>query len=158
MCYIYHHPLVPIMFQRQNPNGEIPIKSHFGKGEAELTNFDYSSYSGLEAWADAGFARDVLSRRSTTSSYHKWCDVSFAWQCVKQPEPGASTNDAEMRPLFQATRRTLCYRSLCQSLNEAQIYPTPSFDDSTATIAQVLNDRLTPRVKHIDVLVTWLNE
>ena len=98
MCYLYHHPLVPIMFPRNPPSLATPLKSHFGKGEAELTNFDYSAYSGLEAWADGGFARDVASRRSTTSTTHKYCEVAFAWQCVKQPEPGSSTNDSKCAP------------------------------------------------------------
>ena len=151
-------PHYPYHFSATPPSTETPLKSHFGKGEAELTNFDYSSYSGLEAWADSGFARDVSSRRSTTSTTHKWSNVAFAWQCVKQPEPGASTNDCEMRSLFHASRKTITYRNTLQSLNESQTSPTPTFEDNAATIKQVLNDRLTPRVKHIDVLVSWLNE
>ena len=29
MCYLYHHPHVPIMFSRKHPNMETPIKSYF---------------------------------------------------------------------------------------------------------------------------------
>ena len=104
MCYLYHHPLIPIMFSATQPSTDTPLKSHFGKGETELTNFDYSSFSGLEAWADFSFARNVTSRQSTTSTTHKWNYVAFVWQCVKQPEPGASTNDCEMRSLFHVSR------------------------------------------------------
>ena len=45
-----------------------------------------------------------------------------------------------------------------QSLNAPQPGPTPIFEDNQATIAQVLNDRLTPRVRHIDVLVAFVND
>ena len=45
-----------------------------------------------------------------------------------------------------------------QSLNAPQPGPTPIFEDNQATIAQVLNDRLTPRVRHNDVLVDFIND
>lgn len=135
-------------------NNEIPLKFYFGTGETELVKIYYSNYSGLGAWADAGFARVIISNRFATSLYHKWCDVSFAWQCTKQSEPGASTNDVEMRSLF----KTLCYHSICHSLNEIQEHPTHSFNISSSIIAQVLNDRITHQVKHIDMVVIWLNE
>ena len=77
---------------------------------------------------------------------------------MNQPKSGASSNDTERRFLFQTTRRTISYRSLLLSLNETQYSPTPNVDDSTVAITQVLNDRLTPQVKHIDVLVTWMNK
>jgi hypothetical protein len=158
MCYLYHHPLVPIMYPSTATNDKTPMHSHFSKGEAEITNYDYKSHSGLEAWSDAEFCRDVLSRRSTTSAEHTYNGVAFAWTCSKQPEPGGSVNDAETRALFQTTRKTVWFRNILQSLNAPQQEPTPTFEDNKATIAQVLNDRLTPRVRHIDVLVAWLNE
>ena len=43
-------------------------------------------------------------------------------------------------------------------MNVPQSGPTPIFEDNQATIAQVLNDRLTPRVRHIDVLVAFVND
>ena len=33
----------------------------------------------------------------------------------------------------------------------------PTHEDNTAMIAQVLNDILTPRVKHISVIISWIN-
>ena len=158
MCYLHHHPHVPIMFPCTPIKETVPLKSHFAKGEAEMTTKDYAEYTGLQAWPDAGFARDIFSaRRSTSSSIHTWGEVAFASQCIKQPEPAASTNDAEARSLFQATRRTLAYRSILGSLDTPQNHPTPTHEDNAATIAQVLNDRLTPRVKHIDVIISWIN-
>ena len=158
MYYLYHHPLIPIMFPSSNIDDQVPLRSHFSKGDAEITNYDYKSHSGLEAWSDADPSRDILSRRSTTSSEHTYNNVTFAWSCTKQPEPGASANDAETRALFYTTRKTNCYRNILVSLNHTQPGPTPTFDDNKATIAQVLKDRLTPRVRHIDVLVAWLND
>ena len=50
------------------------------------------------------------------------------------------------------------YRNILLSLNSPQIGPTPTFEDNKATIAQVIKDRLTSRIRHIDVLVAWINE
>ena len=159
MCYLYHHPMVPVMFPATPIKENKPMRSHFSKGEAEITNYDYTNHSGLETWSDAEFCRDVISRRSTTSAEHTYNNVAFAWTCTKQPEPGeGSVNDAETIALFQVTRKTVWYRSILQSLNVPQPSPTPTFEDNKATITQVLNDRLTPRVRHIDVLVAWFNE
>ena len=38
------------------------------------------------------------------------------------------------------------------------VQANPTHEDNAATIAQVINDRLTPRVKHVDILIGWLNE
>ena len=54
--------------------------------------------------------------------------------------------------------KTVWYRNILLSLNSPQIGPTPAFEDNKATIAQVIKYRLTPRICHICVLVTWMNE
>ena len=54
--------------------------------------------------------------------------------------------------------KTVWYRNTLLSLKSPQIGPTPTFEDNKATIAQVIKDRLTPRIRHIDVLVAWMNE
>ena len=158
MCYLYRHPHIPIIFPSKLINEEVPLKSHFAKGEAEISTKDHAKYTGLQVWPDAGFVKDIAeARRSASSSVHTWGDVVFASQYVKQPEPAASTKIAESRSLFQATRRTLAYRSILRSLDMAQKHPTPTHEDNTAMIAQVLNDILTPRVKHISVIISWIN-
>ena len=35
--------------------------------------------------------------------------------------------------------------------------PTITYEDNQATIAQVNQDRITPQVRHLDVLITWLH-
>ena len=92
---------------RNNTDETMALLSHFGKGDAELK----TSTTHLTAWADTDLARDILSRRSTTSTVHTWGGLAFASQCVKQPDIAASTNDAEVRALFYA-KRTLLYRSI----------------------------------------------
>ena len=90
------------MYPNKSINEKVPLKSHFSKGKAQVTSKNYEAHTGLKAWADADLARDILGRRSTSSSVHIWGDVAVAFQYVKHPEPGASTNDAEFRSLYQA--------------------------------------------------------
>ena len=34
MCYLYHHPMVPIMYSSKKVNEDKPLCSHFVKGDA----------------------------------------------------------------------------------------------------------------------------
>ena len=36
--------------------------------------------------------------------------------------------------------------------------PTPSYEDNNAAIQQIQADKLTPRVKHLDIMMSWLHE
>ena len=60
MCYLYHHPFIPIIFPTQEINNDLQSKSHFAKVETEVTNYDYTHHTCLESWSDAVFCRDVL--------------------------------------------------------------------------------------------------
>ena len=42
MCYMYHPPRVPIMFPPVPIKSDVPLQSHFEKGDAVVTNSDYS--------------------------------------------------------------------------------------------------------------------
>ena len=137
---------------------EVTLQANFGRGQSEIRTTQKSLQPSMEAWGDADLARCILDRRSTTSCVHKWGEVCFSSQCVKQPEVAASTNDAEVRALFQTTKRTLLYRDVLASLGLPQPEPTVTHEDNAATIAQVIKDRLTPRVKHMGTLIGWLNE
>ena len=97
----------------------------------------------MEAWGDTDLAREILERQSMSSNLHKWGKVAFSLQYVKQPEVTVSTNDAEVRALFQTTKRTLLYRDVLVSLGVPQQYPTPEYEDNALTIAHVIKDRLT---------------
>ena len=37
-------------------------------------------------------------------------------------------------------------------------HPTPTYEDNNVTIAQILKDRLTPRIKHLDIPISILHE
>ena len=84
-------------------------------------------------------------------------EVGFSSQCVKQPEVAASTNDSEVRVLFQTTKQILVYRDVLSSLDLPKPELIVTHEDNAATISQVIKDRLTPRIKHMGTLIGWLN-
>ena len=51
-------------------------------------------------------------------------------------------------------KRTVTYRYLLISIGRDHPQPTTIFEDTIVTIAQVLKDRLTPREKQMDILIT----
>ena len=84
MCYIYHRFITPIMHSSKYNNVIIHMRSHFAKGDTEITNFVYTTHTSLKRWFDTEFCRDVFYRRFTTSTEH-----------TKQPVPEGSVNDAK---------------------------------------------------------------
>ena len=69
-----------------------------------------------------------------------------------------STNASEIRAMFNGSKLTIQYRRFFQSLGSRIPHPTPVLTDSETTLTQVFKDRLTPQVRHLDVMVCWLHE
>ena len=68
------------------------------------------------------------------------------------------TNGAEIRAFFTGVKRTIVFRRFFESLGKAIQGPTISYEDNNAAIQQIQAGQLTPRVKHLDIMMTWLHE
>ena len=68
------------------------------------------------------------------------------------------TNGSEIKALFKGTKKTKIFRRFLESAGRPSTHPTPIYEDNDATIAQILKDRLTPRIKHLDIPMTILHE
>ena len=155
MCYLYHHPHIPLMFSSKTPNMET-MTSYFYKGEAEIK--DIHSYDGLVNSADSDLATDLVDRRSVSGGIHEFNNTAFAWYSTKQMDTATGSNGSEARSLFKCTKGTIRYRRFFDSIGRPLNHPTPTHEDNEATISQVLKDRLTPEVKHLDVIICWLHQ
>ena len=103
MCYLFHHPLVSIMYPKTAPSDIQYLHSYFGKGYEEIRKEVDLYMQDMTAWADGDLARGITVRRSTASTIHTW--VAFASQCIKQADIVASANDSDIRSI--ATKRKL---------------------------------------------------
>ena len=109
------------------------------------------------AYSDADLARDLHDRRSVTSTIHTINVIYVSWKCKKQVETALHSNGAELRAIQTGVKETIVCRHLMQSMGFIQHGPTLTFEDNQATIQQVIKDHLTPQVRHLDVLITWLH-
>ena len=162
MYYLYHHPHIPFMYSRHHQSD---LDMYVRDGSAEF--LDSSStpssspppiFSDNTAYADGDLARDLVDRRSVTSTVHLYNGVAHDWYCGKQPITADCTNGSEIRALHTCIRRVIIHRRFLTSAGFPVGPPTRAFEDNSATISQVLKDRLTPHVKHLDMKVLWLHQ
>ena len=133
MCYLYHHPHVPIMYPRDVGQKSLDsFNTHIKSGRAELRDPD--NFKGLIQSSDADLARDLVDRRSTSCVILEYNGVIFYWGCNKQPNVAPSTNASEIRAMFHGSKLTIQYRRFFQSLGSPIPHPTPVLTDSETTL------------------------
>ena len=162
MCYLYHHPHVRIMYPRKQQSA---LDMYVKNGTAEILPSPSSTSSTTSptfpdnvAYADGDLGRDLVDRRSVTSTVHLYNGVAHDWYCGKQPVTADCTNGSEVRALHTCIRRVIIHRRFLTSGGFPVGPPTRAFEDNSATISQVIKDRLTPHVKHLDMKVLWLHQ
>ncbi len=66
MCYLYHHPHLPITYpSKPMKHSSGAFQAHWKHGFAQYISSDFGD--GLTTFADANFTRDLHSRRSVSS-------------------------------------------------------------------------------------------
>ena len=58
----------------------------------------------------------------------------------------------------KGVKRTKIYRRFFESFGRTIEGPTPSYEDNNVTIHQIQANKFTPRIKHLDIVMTWLHE
>ena len=51
---------------------------------------------------------------------------------------------------------TLELRRFLESMNDSVFGPTQIIEDNQVTIIQIKKDRITPRIRQLDIVLTWL--
>ena len=88
-----------------------------------------------------------------TSVVHEYNEVVFAWRTNTQVGVALHTNESEIRAFFTGVKRTKVFRRFFESLGRKIRGPTPSYEDNNATIHQIKSDKITPRIKHLDIMM-----
>ena len=60
--------------------------------------------------------------------------------------------------LFEGIKRTKVFRRFFESLGMPINHTTPAYEDKNDTMQQIQADKLTPRIKHMDIMMSWLYE
>jgi len=157
LCYLYHHPHLPIMYPSQSSKGSVRVlQTHWGTGCAEYLPGDYGD--GLASFADADFARCLRTRRSVSANFHLLNGVLVSWCCKKQPTTSLHSSGAELTSLHRAGFKCSLLQSFLQAIGQSLTRPAVLFEDNQGTIKLIRTQRLTDTVRHHDVKLAWLNE
>jgi len=103
-------------------------------------------------------AKDIATRRSVTDVVREYTKVVYAWKVVKQSGIVLHTNGSEIRSFFKGIKRTILFRRFLESVGKPVKGPTPAYEDNDAAILQIKADKLTPRIKHLDIMMSWSHE
>ena len=125
---------------------DLHIKSS-GNSKGELIGF-----------ADANWAGDVDTRRSTTGYVFFLNSGVISWNSKRQPTVATSSTEAEYMSLYSATQEAIWLRLLLKDLEYTDNAATTIFQDNQGCISLAKNPVYHARTKHIDIKFHFLRE
>jgi Reverse transcriptase (RNA-dependent DNA polymerase) len=132
----------------------------FLKGSKIGLYYDGDVDTDLTGYADADFAGDVGSRKSTTGYVFMYQGCAVSWRSKLQPIVTLSSTEAEYVALCSAAQEAVYLRRLFESIGEVQSGATVIFEDNMSTMALALREQAdcSDRTKHIDVRYHYTRE
>ena len=109
-------------------------------------------------YADADWAGDKDSRRSTTGFVFMYSNGPIAWKTKLQPSVALSTTEAEIMALASAFQEALWLRRLFGDLCIKASSPFTLYEDNQGAIALIKDHRFSDRSKHIDIRYYFLRD
>jgi len=143
MCYLYHHPHLPIMYPAKQSKQH--IQTHWKTGFAEYLPGDYRD--GLATFTDADFARCLRTRRSVSSYFHLLGGVLVSWGCKKQPTTALHSSGAELTSLHRAAFKCSLIQTFLIAIGQPSVLPGTIFEDNQGSIKLIRTQRLTDTVR-----------
>ena len=116
----------------------------------------------IVGYADADFASDVFTRRSTSGYAFgiKGIDEKFqsltSWRSCIQKNISVSTVEAELKAAHEALKEAIALRRLMEDLQFPQHEPTIIYEDNTGTIFLTKNQIRSNRTKHTDISYNFI--
>ena len=112
----------------------------------------------LHGYADADWAGDVDTRKSTSGFLFLIGNATISWRTKKQTVIALSSTEAEYVSLCSATQETRWFRYLLESIGFKQHIPITIYEESQGAIALSKNPKSHPRTKHIDIKYHYVKE
>ena len=112
----------------------------------------------LIGYADANWALDTESCRSTSGYLFTYGGAAISWSSKKQPTVALSTAEAEYISLCSATQEAIHLRRILADIGEIICGPTRIWQDNQSTI-RIANDFISNRrTKHIEIKYHFTRE
>ncbi len=157
LCYLYHHPHLPIMYpSKPMKHGGDCLSTFWGRGQGEYLSSEYGD--DLATYSDADHARCLRTRRSVSAFFILYNGVLVSWSCKKQLRTALHSTGSELTALWRGAFKTRLLRDFLQSIGIHLSTPSPTFEDNQGTINLIRSQRLTDTVRHHAVKIAWLNE
>ena len=112
----------------------------------------------LHGYADADWAGDVSTRKSTTGYLFQIGNGTVSWKTRRQSIVALSSTEAEYVSLSCAAQETIWMRNLLESIGFQQLDPTMISEDNQGAIALAGNPGNHPRTKHISIKYHFIRE
>jgi hypothetical protein len=111
----------------------------------------------LVGYADADFAGDESTRRSTSGFVIILAGAVICWLSKLQPTVALSTTEAETNASVEAVKIVMHLRLLLSELGFPQLEPTIVHEDNSAALA-IVHGENAKRTKHFQIKVHFLRE
>ena len=113
---------------------------------------DYTIHNGLECHKDAYHDRNINIIMSISGIIHTLLRVAVFWKLYIQSAVASEFTDGYIIFIYKAVNKTKAIRKYMESLALHTGAPTVNLEDNTSCISVVEEKRVTPRVKHIEIL------
>ena len=105
----------------------------------------------LSAYADADWAGDKATRKSTSGNVFMIGNSCITWRSKRQSIIALSSTEAEYVSLSHATQEAVWLWELLKNIGFEQTEPTKLYEDNQGAIGLSKNPKLNSRTKHIDI-------
>ena len=114
-------------------------------------NYGGNNSSGLVGYADANWASDPDTRKSTTGYVFLLNGGAVSWNSKRQSTVATSSTEAEYMSLYSAVQEAIWLRRLLKDVNYDTNGAIKIYQDNQGTIALAKNPTFHNRTKHIDI-------
>jgi hypothetical protein len=127
MCYLYHHPHLPIMYPSKptTPTGDA-LQIFWSKGHAECLSSDYGD--ALTTFTDADHAICLCTQCSVSAFFVLYNDVAVSLFTALH------STGSEITALHKGATKTILLRSFLTSIGQPLTLASPTYEDNQGTI------------------------
>ncbi len=151
--YIHSHLHEPIFYPRCTIHGTESIQYNFSSKQSQT--YHLSSYPTF--FSDSAFGNILPSRRSMQSNCCVLNGAIISSSTNIQTTIASDSTDAEIRALYSTVKKMISFSHFLTSSSFRDLTPNPMtlYGDNRASINIILQNKISPHSRHLDIPVTF---